>query len=143
MPCYAASEKFDNRVLGTCRAELMMVIPKKMRLSKIFVLGFRHPVDHSLEAVPDPPAGDLASRLSALLTARADLNRQKKQHAKDIKAAQKRLRHVNKTAAQLSEEDLAEILILKRATAAAKAKAKSAPKAKAFAKARAKAAAAP
>ena len=123
-----------------------MVIPKKMRLSKIFVLGFRHPADHSLEAVPDPPAGvarDLASRLSALLIARADLNRQKKQHAKDIKAAQKRLRHVKKTAAQLSEEDLAEILILKRATAAAKAKAKSAPKAKAFAKARAKAAAAP
>ena len=96
MPCCVASEKFDARVFGTCRAELMMVIPKKMRLSKIFVLCFRHPTDPSLEAVPNPPAGDLASRLSALLTARADLTRQKKQHAKDIKAAKKRLRHVKK-----------------------------------------------
>ena len=126
----------DNRVFGTCRAELTMVIAKRMRLSKVCVLGFRRPADPSLEAVPDPPAGDLASRLRALLTARANLNRQKKQHAKDIKAAQKRLRHVRKTAQQLSEADLAEILILKRASAAANAKAKSAPKAKAKAAAR-------
>ena len=55
----------DNRVFGTCRAELTMVISKKMRLSNVCVLGCRRSADSFLEAVPDPPAGDLASRLSA------------------------------------------------------------------------------
>ena len=42
-----------------------MVISKKMRLSNVCVLGCRRSADSFLEAVPNPPAGDLASRLSA------------------------------------------------------------------------------
>ena len=74
-------------------------------------------------------APDLKTQIAALKLERIRLSHEKKLRSKALKAAEKRLRKLKKTASQLSSEDLTELLTVKavaQAEAKAKAKAKAA-----------------
>ncbi len=74
-------------------------------------------------------APDLKTQIAALKLERIRLSQEKKLRSKALKAAEKRLRKLKKTASQLSSEDLTELLTVKavaQAQAQAKAKAKAA-----------------